>query len=136
MNGTLWYRLLADAVLLLHLAIVGFVILGPIFVVAGNLRGWHWVNAFSFRITHAGAIAFVIAESWIGIVCPLTTLEMQLRELAGAATYAGGFIEYWLQRALYYDLPAWAFTLAYSLFGLLVLATWWRYPPGTRPQSG
>jgi hypothetical protein len=131
-SGSLAYRILADAVLLLHAAIVGFVILGPVCVVAGNLRGWRWVNAFSFRAAHAGALAVVIAESWIGIACPLTTLEMRLRESAGAASHAGGFIEYWLQRLLFYDFPAWAFTLAYSLFGLIVLAVWWRFPPAPR----
>ena len=47
----------------------------------------------------------------------------------GRDTYTGGFVEHWLQRVLYYDAPAWVFTLAYSLFALAVLATWWRYPP-------
>jgi hypothetical protein len=129
MNTVFWYRLAADAALVLHAAIVCFVVLGPVLIVAGNLRGWRWVNARSFRVAHAAAILVVIAESWIGIVCPLTTLEMWLRTRAGAVTYAGGFIEYWLQRFLYHALPAWVFTLAYSLFGLLVLAIWWRFPP-------
>lgn len=132
MSGLLLFRFLADAVLLLHAALVAFVILGPILIVVGNLRGWHWVNAFSFRAAHAGAIGVVIAESWIGIACPLTILEMRLRQWAGETSYSGGFIEYWLQRMLYYDFPAWTFTLAYSLFGLIVLAVWWRFPPEAR----
>ncbi|MDQ9169145.1 DUF2784 domain-containing protein [Oxalobacteraceae bacterium R-40] len=129
MDRLFWYRFSADAVLLLHVAIVCFVILGPVLIVAGNMRGWRWVNALSFRATHAAAILVVIAESWVGIACPLTILEMRLRERAGFAVYDGSFIEYWLQRFLYYDFPAWAFTVSYSLFGLLVLAVWWRFPP-------
>lgn len=132
MSEALWYRFGADAVLLLHAGIVCFVILGPILVVAGNLRGWRWVNAFSFRAAHAGAIAIVIAESWFGIACPLTLLELRLREGAGTAVYAGGFIEHWLQRVLFYDFPGWAFTFAYSLFGVVVLAVWRRFPPEPR----
>jgi hypothetical protein len=39
------------------------------------------------------------------------------------------FIEHWLQRILYYEAPAWVFTLGYTLFGLVVVATWWYFPP-------
>lgn len=126
------YRLLADLVLVLHVAIVVFVVGGLVLVIAGNLRGWRWVNALWFRLAHLSAIAFVVAQAWLGMVCPLTTLEMWLRAQAGAAVYSGGFIEHWLQRLLYYDAPPWVFVLAYSLFGLLVLASWLVYPPRLR----
>lgn len=126
------YRLLADAVLTLHVAVVAFVVLGVVLVLLGNLRGWRWVNYLWFRLAHLAAIAVVVAESWVGVTCPLTTLEMWLRTQAGGRTYVGGFIEHWLQRVLYYDAPAWAFTLGYSLFGLLVAALWWHFPPVTR----
>jgi hypothetical protein len=135
MDNPLWYRIAADAVLLLHAAIVCFVVLGPVLVIAGNLRGWRRVNAFSFRAAHAVAILIVITEAWTGIACPLTTFEAWLRRQAGLAGYAGGFIEYWLQRALYHDFPAWAFTLGYSVFGLFVLAVWLRFPPDFRRLS-
>jgi hypothetical protein len=55
-----------------------------------------------------------------------------LRRQAGANGYTGGFIEHWLQRLLYYDAPGWVFTLAYSVFGLAVVATWWWFPPRRR----
>jgi polyferredoxin len=74
----------------------------------------------------------VVAEAWLGLVCPLTTLEMWLRSHAGARTYGGGFIEHWLQQLLYYDAPPWAFVLGYSLFGALVVATWWYFPPSSK----
>ena len=126
------FQVLANAVLVLHLGIVLFVIAGLLLVVGGNLRGWRWVNRLWFRLAHLAAIAVVVAESWAGITCPLTTLEMWLRAKAGAATYGGGFVEYWLQRLLYYDAPGWVFTLGYSLFGLMVAATWWYFPPASR----
>jgi hypothetical protein len=126
------YQALADGVLTLHVAIVAFVIGGLLLVVVGNLFKWQWVNHVWFRIAHLVAIAIVVAESWLDITCPLTTLEMWLREKAGAASYRGSFIEYWLQRLLYYDAPPWVFILAYTLFGLLVLASWWYFPPRRR----
>ena len=113
--------------------IVAFVVIGLVLIVAGNLRGWRWVNALWFRLAHLAAIAIVVAESWIGMVCPLTTLELWLRTQVQGATYEGGFIEHWLQRVLYYDAPPWVFTLGYTLFGLIVVVTWWRYPPRTDP---
>jgi hypothetical protein len=54
---------------------------------------------------------------------------MWLRTKAGAATYSASFIEHWLQRLLYYEAPSWVFVLGYSIFGALVLATWWYFPP-------
>lgn len=129
------YRLAADAVLVLHLALVLFVIGGLLLVWWGHWRrargahGWRWVDGWTFRLLHLATIGVVVAESWLGIECPLTTLERWLRQQAGAATYAGGFIEHALQALLYWQAPAWVFTLAYSGFGLAVLASWWRFPP-------
>ena len=132
MRDTLPYQLLADLVLTLHFALVVFVVGGLVLVVIGNFRSWHWVNALWFRLAHLGAIAVVVAEVWLGITCPLTTLEMGLRTQARATTYSGSFIEHWVQRILYYDVPSWVFVLGYSLFGLLVIATWLRFPPTSK----
>lgn len=123
------YQLLADAVLVVHVAIVLFVVGGLVLVVVGNLRGWRWVNAWWFRLAHLGTIGVVIAESWLGMVCPLTTLEMWLRSKAQTGTYAGSFIEHWLQALLFWEAQPWVFTAAYSLFGLAVGAAWWYFPP-------
>ena len=99
------YQLLADAVLSLHVAIVVFVAGGLILIVVGNLVAWDWVNALWLRLAHLAAIAIVVAEAWFGAVCPLTSLEISLRAKARATTYAGTFIEHWLQRILYYEAP-------------------------------
>ena len=129
MRGELPYQLLADAVLTLHAAVVLFVVGGLVLIVLGNVWNWRWVNSMSFRLAHLAAIAVVVAETWIGLACPLTTLEMWLRARSDAATYGGSFIEHWVQRMLYYDAPSWVFTLGYTLFGALVIATWWYFPP-------
>ena len=128
------WQLLADMVLALHVGVVAFAVGGLLLVVVGNLRHWSWVNRLWLRLAHLLAIAVVVFEAWLDITCPLTTLEMHLRERAGATAYGGGFIEHWLSRWLYFDAPLWAFTLAYSLFGLAVLAAWWRFPPQSSRQ--
>lgn len=130
------YRFLADLVLALHVSLVLFVVLGLVLVVVGNLRGWAWVNAWWFRWLHLATIGIVVAEAWLGIVCPLTTLEMWLRQQGRDDTYTGSFIEHWLQALLFWDAPTWVFTLAYSAFGLAVAAAWWFFPPRRRRAAG
>ncbi len=126
------YRLLADLVLVLHAAIVLFVVGGLAVVLVGNARGWHWVNTIWFRLMHLVAIAFVTAQAWAGMVCPLTTLESWLRVQGGSAGYTSSFIEHWVQRVLFYEAPMWVFTVLYSAFAAAVVLTWWRYPPQRR----
>ena len=122
-------RWLADAVLLLHFAVVVFVIGGLVVVLVGNRLRWPWVNALSFRVAHVLAIGVVVVQSWLGKLCPLTYLESWLRSCGGEASYSASFIEHWVQRILFYEAPLWAFTAAYTVFGLLVVAAWWYFPP-------
>ena len=129
------YLHLADAVLVLHVGVVLFVVLGLLLVLVGNALGWGWVNRWWFRLAHLAAILVVVLQSWFGLVCPLTTLEMWLRAQAGAGVYAGGFIQHWLSRALYWNAPAWVFALAYTVFGLAVVLSWVRFPPRRREAA-
>lgn len=83
--------LAADAVLILHLAFVVFVVTGGLAV----LR-WHrlvWV--------HVPAAVWGAAIEFGGWICPLTPLENHLRQLAGEAGYSGGFIEHYVTAVLY-----------------------------------
>jgi Protein of Unknown function (DUF2784) len=123
------FQVLADAVLAVHFAVVVLVVGGLLLIVLGNLRHWRWVNRWWFRLCHLAAIAFVVAQAWLGQTCPLTTLENWLRLHASQPGYQRSFIEHWLQAVLFYQAAPWVFTLAYSVFGLLVVATWLRYPP-------
>lgn len=136
MASSLAFQLLADAVLTLHVALVLFVMGGLVVVVVGNLLNWRWVNGRWFRLAHLATIAVVAAEAWLGLVCPLTTLEMWLRSKAKAATYDGSFIEHWLQSLLFWEAQPWVFTAAYTAFALAVAAVWWYFPPAGRRRDG
>lgn len=130
------YQWLADAVLTAHVMLVAFVLGGLLAVLAGNRLGWGWVNHIVFRLAHLATIAVVVMESWFGITCPLTTLEAWLRERAMQTTYTTSFIEHWLQKILFYQAPTWVFTVAYTAFGALVVASWIWYPPrGLRART-
>ena len=133
------FQILADAVLLLHALFVVFVVTALLLIMVGGYRQWSWVRSWRFRIIHLASIALVVAQSWAGLLCPLTNLEMWLRNRAGAAIYEGSFIQYWLQRFLYHEAPLWIFGVAYTAFGLLVVIAWLRFPPLKIPaneQSG
>jgi len=121
--------LLADLVLGLHVLFVAFVVFGLVLIAIGGLRRWNWVRNRRFRQLHLAAIGFVVSETWLGRVCPLTDLEASLREGAAAERYESGFVAHWLARLLYVDAPPWAFVLAYSLFGAVVVAAWYLVPP-------
>jgi hypothetical protein len=126
------YRVLADAVLVVHVGVVLFVVGGLVLIFLGGRWRWRWVRNLWVRVLHLGAIACVAAESWLGIVCPLTTLEQWARERGGLQGYRGDFIAFWLGKLLFYEAPPWMFIVAYSLFGLLVAVGWMLVRPDGR----
>ena len=119
----------ADAILVIHALFVGFVVLGLLCILLGGARGWHWVRNFWFRLAHLLAIAVVVLQSWVGMICPLTIWESALRRAAGGDAYPDTFIGYWLGRLLYYQAPGWVFALVYTAFGALVFASWYWIRP-------
>ncbi len=129
MSRELLLTVLADAILAVHVLFVCFVVFGLVAVYLGYALKWHWVRNLSFRILHLLAIAIVVAQSWFGVICPLTIWEMALRKEAGAVTYSGSFIQHWLHHLLYYTAPEWVFIVLYTSFGVLVVASWFLVRP-------
>lgn len=127
--------LAADAILFVHVLFVLFVVLGLLLILAGGMRGWTWVRNRRFRLLHFTAIGYVVVQAWLGMICPLTILEMTLRDRAGDATYTGGFIAHWLERMLYFQAPNWVFALAYTCFAALVAASWVWVRPRGKPEG-
>lgn len=135
MQTPTFYLLAADALLLLHVLFVAFVVFGLVLIVIGKLRRWSWVRNAWFRLAHLVAIAVVVAQSWFGVICPLTTWEMALRREAGDAVYSGTFVSHWLESILYYRAPAWVFAVCYTVFGTLVVFTWFWVRPSSFHKS-
>jgi len=129
MESRVLYQLTADVILFTHVLFVAFVIFGLLLIIAGKLRSWFWVRNPWFRLMHLIAIGVVVLQSWLGVICPLTTWEMVLRERAGDTVYSGTFISHWLETILYYHASEWVFIICYTLFGSLVLASWFWVRP-------
>jgi hypothetical protein len=121
--------LLADAVLIVHALIALFIVGGLAAIWVGSALGWGWVRDRFFRLAHLFMIGVVSALSLLGLACPLTVLEDRLRT---GSLGPQGFIQRWVSRLLYYDVPAWVFALTYVVFALVVLLTWRRVPPRQR----
>ncbi|MEN8207142.1 MAG: DUF2784 domain-containing protein [Pseudomonadota bacterium] len=87
----MFYKLAADAVVLLHLGFVMFVVAGGLLVFR-----WRWVV-----LLHLPAVVWAVLLEFRGWVCPLTPLELSLRAAGGEAGYSGGFIEHYILPVLY-----------------------------------
>ncbi len=85
------YRILADAVLVLHLAFVVFVVLGGFL-----LRRWP-----KLIYAHVPVAIWGVLIEFAGWICPLTPLENSLRHRGGQAGYEGGFIDNYIMPILY-----------------------------------
>ena len=123
------YRILADATVILHAALVAYVLFGQAAILGGLALRRDWARNPWFRWSHLAAVLFIVILTWIGNMCPLTILENNLRERAGQAAYPGDFIGYWVRELLYYDLPTRVFFWAYNMFGAIVLLTFVFAPP-------
>ncbi len=130
------YLFAADAILFVHVIFVAFVAVGLILIILGKLFSWAWVRNPWFRWAHIAGIGVVVFQSWLGVICPFTTWEIALREKAGEAVYSGAFIAHWLESILYHQAPKWVFTVAYTLFGALVVASWFWIRPRRFVKGG
>lgn len=85
------FRVVADLVVVFHVAFVIFVMLGGLLA----LR-WRWLMWL-----HVPAVVWGIAIEFGGWVCPLTPLEHYLRQHGGVTAYRGDFIEHYVLPLLY-----------------------------------
>ncbi|MEO2169886.1 MAG: DUF2784 domain-containing protein [bacterium] len=104
----MFYRVLADTVLVLHLLFILAVVAGGL----GALR-WRWAP-----LVHVPAVLWGMFIQVSGGICPLTPLENELRRAAGSSGYSGGFIEHYLLSIIY---PAGLTQSVQLLLALVVL---------------
>lgn len=123
------YAIAADALLVVHVLFVFFMVFGLLLVFVGKWLSWQWVRNRWFRLAHLIGIGIVVLQAWFGLICPLTIWEMNLRALAGDAVYEGAFIAHMLNELLYYHAADWVFVVCYTAFGSLVVLSWFWVPP-------
>lgn len=84
-------RIAADAVVLVHLAFILFVLLGGLAVL---MRTW-------MAMLHLPAVGWGACVELLHLRCPLTDLENSLRHAAGESGYPGGFVERYILPVIY-----------------------------------
>ena len=125
----MWYALAADALVILHVLYVGYIVVGLGLIVTGLRREWRWIRNPWFRSTHLLAILIVVYELIVKANCPLTTWEMQFRALAGQAVNQSTFMDRLLSFILFADAPVWFIDSLYFAFGLAIAALFVFAPP-------
>lgn len=85
------WRLAADALVVIHLGFILFVLLGGLLLLRWPRLLW----------LHLPAVAWGVTVEFFHLLCPLTPWENQLRQAAGDAGYEGGFIEHYLIPLIY-----------------------------------
>jgi len=125
------WRLLADAVLILHFAFIAFVVLGGLLVLRWPRLAWF----------HLPAAAWGAGIAFIGGICPLTPLENHLRALGGESGYSGGFIHHYLTSLIYPSGLTRTVQIALGVFVIVVnVAAYavllWRTKRGRAPLEG
>lgn len=124
------YGFLADAVVLLHVLYVAYVVLGQAVIVAAGTFRTHWGRNPWFRWSHLLAILIVAMEELAGWRCPLTVWEEQLRRLAGQQFHGETFMA-WLSHQLIFA-KRWqpeTFTAVHVAFAAIVVQGFLMYPP-------
>jgi hypothetical protein len=83
--------LAADAVLVLHVAFIAFVVAGGLLVLRRPRLAW----------LHVPCVVWGCLVEMAGWICPLTPLEVRLRLAAGEQGYSGGFVERYVEPIVY-----------------------------------
>lgn len=87
----MFYRILADTVLVVHLIFILFVLFGGLLVIYKRWLVW----------LHVPAMVWGALISFAGWVCPLTPVENSLRRAAGQEGYSGSFVSHYLLPVIY-----------------------------------
>ncbi len=115
---------MAIFILLLHLGVILFMVIGfPVALITNNRR---------FRLIHAGVLAFITLLMILQIPCPLTVLE----EGTSGESYEGSFLATWLNRIIYMEwfTPQRVFVVDMIFAGVVFSSFWWR--PLKRKTAG
>ncbi len=120
----------ADALLAGHLLLAAFNVLSLPLIWIGAWRKWNFVRNPWFRWSHVLLMGIVLGETLLGLTCPLTLWEDQLRGITSPEQR--GLISRIMESILFCDSPPWIFMVVYGLFFALILITMQFVPPRHR----
>jgi hypothetical protein len=107
----MWWKLLADTVVVVHLAYLAFI---PV----GGFLAWRWRWMVP---VHLAAVLVGLVSITVHFDCPLTTWEQSFRRRAGEHPYTNGFVEHYLAGRVYPHGYDW---VAQALFAMCVVISY------------
>lgn len=113
----------ADAVAVVHLGFVAFVVWTEALVLLGAILGWEWVRDPVLRCVHLGLVGYVGIQDVFGKVCPLTIWENRFRERAGQTRSNRSFIGKLVHQLLMCELDERTLRRIRLTFAVAVAAT-------------
>ncbi len=122
-------RDLAIVVLVIHLGIIAFNVVGLIMIPWGGIRGWSFIGNFWLRLIHLVSLSIVVLQALLGQACFLTLWQAQLSVHAAKVGAPAPLIAHWIDGFVFWSIPLWVFTLIYAAVWIYVVALWWIFPP-------
>jgi Protein of Unknown function (DUF2784) len=122
---------LGQAILAFHLLVIAFNVLGLAAIPLGAALNSRWVRVRWWRALHLASWAAVALQAALGRACFLTVWQ---DEVTGAGA-APPLIQGWVERAIYWPLPIWAFAAIYLALFAAVIGLWFAVPPRGRRRK-
>ena len=110
--------LMADIVLFFHFCIVIFITFGFVLIPIGYNLDWLWIKNKKLRLLHLGMMIFITFETLLGMACPLTILENNLRDINENQL----FVSKWMSEIIYWDFPSKFFIVSFSLQSVIIMS--------------
>ena len=121
----------SEIVLLLHFSIFLFMIFSFILIPFGYFQKWEWVKNIYFRSIHLILMGFILIETILGFMCPLTILENFLR----ADQKVDNIFTEIIHQIMYWDLTNYQFIILYFLSLSYIIFLWFYFRPNQKKSS-
>jgi hypothetical protein len=141
----MFYKILADLVVLIHFAWILFMLWGFILTVCGSVsifvlpaakdRWAAFLDRWIFRIIHLGGIIYVAILTVLGKYCPLTILENELRKRYDTElTYPGSFVVHYIEKIVYPEANFLLFAIPTIIIAVFTILMFMIRPPAKIKQ--
>ena len=121
----------ADLVLIIHFIIVVFISSLFLLIPMGYQFYWKWVKKLKLRLIHLGLMTLITIETIIGITCPLTVIENNLRGIY----ISNSFFSSLVSKIIFWELPRLFFLILYILCLFWTIFIWFRFPPEKKKRN-
>lgn len=115
----------ATLILLVHVAIILFNVVGLVVIPIGAWRRWRFVRRPVWRYLHLLSLAVVALQAALGRACFLTLWEDRLT----SGVEGPPLIARTIGSLIYWPLPVWVFAVAYIVVFAYTVALLWLVPP-------